>query len=422
MSIADHPQRVALTNELHARPPIALTAPAQVGFVVLKTAQNAISRPRDHDRQALEVLTRHYGLPQPEPDANHYQGTLGNASLKWEKHTEVATYTLWREGPSKREFDPEIMDLLPLNWCDGLSDTRLTSVLIDVRPWTSEAEIDAELRAQFSPESLAACYILEEAALIAGDFRMDPAGFLRFAIFVKDQTGPYRIGRIVQRLCEIETYKSLCMLGFARARSLSGSLVDLDHRLTGLLAGMEQQDADSALSLLLDLSADIEGVASPASFRFNATGAYERIVSERISALRETRFRGRQTLSEFMNRRFSPAMRTVQSTRHRLDRMATRAANAADFLRTRVDVARSEQSQKLLESMDRRADAQLQLQKTVEGLSVVAIGYYAVSLAGYLLAPIAKGLGVDKSTLLAVAAIPILFVIWRIVRSIRARH
>ena len=33
--------------------------------------------------------------------------------------------------------------------------------------------------------------------------------------------------------------------------------------------------------------------------------------------------------------------------------------------------------------MDRRTDLQLRLQQTVEGLSVVAISYYLVSLIGY---------------------------------------
>ena len=69
---------------------------------------------------------------------------------------------------------------------------------------------------------------------------------------------------------------------------------------------------------------------------------------------------------------------------------------AGELLRTRVDVERSAQNQKLLESMDRRADLALRLQETVEGLSVVAISYYAVSLASYLVYPLAEPLGLSK--------------------------
>lgn len=422
MPITDHPQRAGLTNELHARPSPAFTAPAQVGFVVLKPEQNAVSRPAENDLNALAALTRHYGLPAPDPAAKHYRGDLGRAALKWEKHTEVTSYTLMREGAASRDFDPGIFDLLPPSWNAAVSDARLTSVLVDVALWTSEQEVETYLREHFSAESLVASYVLDEAALIAGDFRMDGAGHIRFAVFVRPETGPNRIGRIVQRLCEIETYKTLSMLGFEKARSVSLPLVDVDERLTGLLSQMERGAADDTLSVLLDISGEIERHASVVAFRFAATEAYETLVGDRIAVLRATRFRGRQTLGEFMMRRFDPAMRTVASTRRKLDRMAARASNAAELLRTRVDVDRSAQSQRLLESMDRRADAQLQLQKTVEGLSVVAIGYYAVSLAGYLLAPVAKTMGWDKATLMALSAVPILLCVWWIVRSIRARH
>jgi uncharacterized membrane-anchored protein len=69
--------------------------------------------------------------------------------------------------------------------------------------------------------------------------------------------------------------------------------------------------------------------------------------------------------------------------------------------------------------MDRRAELQLQLQKTVEGLSVVAISYYAVSLAGYLLYPLAAALGLSKGTLTAMVVLPVVAVVWLLVRRIR---
>jgi uncharacterized membrane-anchored protein len=84
-----------------------------------------------------------------------------------------------------------------------------------------------------------------------------------------------------------------------------------------------------------------------------------------------------------------------------------------------VDVNRSAQNQDLLASMDRRADMQLRLQKTVEGLSVVAISYYAVSLVVYLISPLAEPLGTSKPTLTALAVVPVVLAVWLMVRSIR---
>jgi len=72
-----------------------------------------------------------------------------------------------------------------------------------------------------------------------------------------------------------------------------------------------------------------------------------------------------------------------------------------------------------MERMDQRAAQQLKLQKTVEGLSVVAVSYYAVNLAAYLLAPFAGLLGLSKVALTALITLPIVALVWLMIRSIR---
>ena len=114
-------------------------------------------------------------------------------------------------------------------------------------------------------------------------------------------------------------------------------------------------------------------------------------------------------------------MRMVKSTEERLRAMTNRATRVGNLLGTGVDVERSAQNKILLESMDRRADLQLRLQETVEGLSVVAINYYAVSPVAYLIYPIVKVLGVAKGTLIAAVALPILLLVWWAIRRICAR-
>jgi uncharacterized membrane-anchored protein len=92
--------------------------------------------------------------------------------------------------------------------------------------------------------------------------------------------------------------------------------------------------------------------------------------------------------------------------------MAERAQRAAELLRTRVDVERSAQNQKLLESMDKRADLQLRLQRTVEGLwwrSAIT-----VNLATYMAAiRLRKGMATAMATPLVV------LLVWLAMRRIR---
>ena len=99
--------------------------------------------------------------------------------------------------------------------------------------------------------------------------------------------------------------------------------------------------------------------------------------------------------------------------------MSDRALRAGDLLRTRVDVERSAQNRDLLASIDKRSDTQLRLQPTVEGLSTVAISYYAVSLAMYVLGPLEYQLGISKTTLAALVTPVVLIGVWAMVRRLR---
>jgi uncharacterized membrane-anchored protein len=97
-------------------------------------------------------------------------------------------------------------------------------------------------------------------------------------------------------------------------------------------------------------------------------------------------------------------------------------ARANQLLSTRVGISRERQNQTLLESMDRRAEAQLRLQQTVEGLSVAAITYYVVGLVGYLAKSLNHvGLPVDPEVAMGIAIPIVAGGVWYLTRRIRRR-
>ncbi|EYD74118.1 hypothetical protein Rumeso_04317 [Rubellimicrobium mesophilum DSM 19309] len=415
--IADHPLRYQLANELHARPFPTAAAPGWAAFLALKPPEE-VARDRQAERAHLLDILDRFGAPHAQPEATHWYGPLGRHWLKWESHTEFVTYTLLGEGPGERPFDPALFDVFPADWLARAPGSRLTSALLLIERAEDDEEIKARTEGWFVRESLAMSRILDDELVAASDFRIDPAGHMRFAVLARAGVSEQRLGRVVQRLCEVETYKAMAMLGFAQARALAPELAGLERRLTALVAGMAGTTrAEETLHDLLEVSSALEGLIARSSFRFRATVAYEAIVLQRIAALREERFEGRQTLTEFMARRFDPAMRTAAATETRLQALADRAIRAGDLLRTRVDVERSAQNQRLLESMDRRADLALRLQHTVEGLSVVAISYYAVGLTLYLLGPLAEDVG--KARLAAVVTPLVVLATWLGIRRVR---
>ncbi len=420
-TLEDHPLRYQLANELHARPFPSLDAPCRAAFLAIKQPHDAAARDRGADRAHLIALLDRFGADHPSPGATHFFGDLGKFKLKWESHTEFVTYTIFGNGVADRPFDAATFDAFPEDWLAEAPGMRITSILIRVEELTDEDAILGKVEDWFVAESVAVSSVLDGTAIIAGDFRIDPAGHMRFAVFVRPDTGSRRIGRIVQRLCEIETYKSMSMLGLARVRQIGSQMSALDQHMTTLTQEMtgEISSPEATLRGLLEISSELENLLAKNSFRFGATTAYEALVNQRVQVMREERFRGRQTFREFMMRRFDPAMRTVNASERNLHQMADRATRAANLLRTRVDVERSAQNQRLLESMDRRADLQLRLQKTVEGFSVVAISYYTVNLLSYLAEPLADPAGLPKTALTAALTLPVVLLVFLMVRRIR---
>ncbi len=122
-----------------------------------------------------------------------------------------------------------------------------------------------------------------------------------------------------------------------------------------------------------------------------------------------------------MKRRLEPAISTCQSTSDRFSLLSKRINNAGQLLRTRVDITIERQNQALLTSMDARAKTQLRLQETVEGLSIVAITSYVVSLIGSITEAVNTAESINVNTSL-VTGLSIPFVLIIVAIGVRRIH
>lgn len=416
-----HPERIALSNELHARPFPVLQAPSSAASIAI---ERDLASP-DSDREHLIALMDRYGAAHPAPNASHHSADLGKVRLKWERHSEFATYTLFSDQVSEVPFSGDLFKFFPDEWRGKSPGRLLSSVLVRIEVAKTQAEVVKRVQKigpeWFFDEAMAAAFVLEKEAVIVGDFRLDEQGHIRFAVFQVGDTGGHRMGRIVQRLIEIETYKTMSMLTLPIARDVFARLSDLDRDLGKVVSGMteETDNSQQELNHLLDISSKVESFSAETAFRFTAAEAYSALVYSRVNVLREERLSGYQLFSEFMMRRFEPAMRTCRSASARLADISGRAARASRLLGTRVSVQVNDQNRKILETMDKRAALQLRLQETVEGLSVVAISYYAVSLLVKFLYPLGKQVGLTESWVGAIVVAPVVLTVWMMVRNIR---
>ncbi|HET7776402.1 MAG TPA: DUF3422 domain-containing protein, partial [Azospira sp.] len=239
-------------------------------------------------------------------------------------------------------------------------------------------------------DSWVATTVADGAAWVVSDFQLHD-GWSRFLV-LDERLRHRQAGRTVQRLLEIETYRMMALLAFPVAKEVGRLLARVEGELADLMERMGEarspEDERLLLARLTRLAAEVEQSVTRTAFRFGAAEAYYALVQQRIRELREHRLNGFPPISEFMDRRLAPAINTCLSVARRQTDLSTRIARKSALLRTRVDIELERQNQELLGQMNRRAKLQLRLQETVEGLSVVAITYYASQLVSYL----AKGL------------------------------
>ncbi|HSV47971.1 MAG TPA: DUF3422 domain-containing protein [Ramlibacter sp.] len=382
-----HPQRAALHNEVHARPPEAMAPPLAISHVVMLCDADE----REASRSHLQALLRERHLPLPDAQSTHLRMDVGMFRLRWEMHTEFVTWTFTRsldaEGFGERE-PATALEEVPHEWLAQLPGQGLASLhlwVLDSKGFGSTSLA----RHVLNEETLVASTVADGHGELYTDFALHADGFSRMVLLSGGMT-QRRLGRLVQQLLEIDAYRMAALLGLPAAREAGAVLAYAERELAELAGAIRVAARDQEpqlLDRLTKLAGEVESQYAATHSRFSASAAYFELVDRRLADIAESRLAGSQTLSEFINRRLSPARSTWEWATRRQDALSQRVSRISNLLRTRVEIEQQQSSQALLATMNTRQGLQLKLQATVEGLSVAAITYYIVGLVSY----VAKG-------------------------------
>ncbi|MDX2234019.1 MAG: DUF3422 domain-containing protein [Hyphomonadaceae bacterium] len=410
-----HPERDRLLAEAHARPSTPVSAPLLATRIATMSGEGG----GEVDRAHMAALCRKIGAAEPGPGARWCVLDGGRWSLRWERHTEVSTWTVFRPGAEAENagFTATALDIVPQDWLASLPGEVLAAAHVSI--------VSADRPAlPFTDAETIATRVANGEIDVFTDFRAGPDSFTRF-VMIQRGAAAATAGRILQQLFEIETYRLLALLAFPLAGSTSVHLAKLEADAAAAAAHVAEEggvDADRALlSRLAALAGEAETLVGATGFRFAAARAYHGLVQERIGQLHETAIEGRPTIAEFMERRLAPAMRTCNAVAERQRDVIERIARTTQMLNTRVEVAAEATNVGLLASMDRRAQQQLRLQQTVEGLSVAAIAYYALGLLKFVIEAMAEVFpGINPILATGLAAPLVIFGVWHVLKRIRA--
>jgi uncharacterized membrane-anchored protein len=436
-SSLNHALRVPLAAEVHSRPFLHLHGPEAITHLAVYAGNGSPAGSVNSGLQHvfLADLCGQFGVAAPAAESKFFFHDFGRFRLKWECHTEFATYTFSQRQDTAPEieqaFERMPLQQVPQQWLASLEGKIMvaTHVVLDGSD-TPVPDYGRRLRRVFEGHTLVASRVLHDAELWT-DFRIQADGFSR--LVVRDVgLMEQQAGRLVQRVLEIETYRMMCLLGLPHAQQATPVLNDIEGELASLTAAMvatddsrgenNPDDEQALLGQITRLAARLEKLAVDDSYRFSASQAYFRLVRSRIDELREERMEGFPTVGEFMERRLTPAVNTCAAIASRQEALARRIAQTNDLLRTRVGIVQEQQNRQILQSMNRRAAQQLKLQQAVEGLSVVAISYYLIGLLGYAWkAAKAAGLPVNPDIATGLMVPLVAGAVWLGLRRVRRR-
>lgn len=375
----EHEWRAAILSELHARPFLPLEAPRRIyHFAFATNHEEALA-----DRQALERLALARDVAPPPVGSKFHYFRFGPWRLRWEQHTEFTTYT-WSTGK-----DAE----LPFHHADPVMSGEIffeppgrliVATHIAVVDRTQQLEALADL---FNSQSLCVIRADKNAANILTDFAPDAHGYTRFVIRLIDAR-PREAGRLAQRIMEIETYRTMALLGLPLARDVSPELRAMEQELSSITQALrgapESNDSHELLRRLSALLATSEALSNRTAFRFGAGRAYHALVKNRLDLLNETKEGVYSTLSNFLSARFDPAIETCNAVEARQLRLSNDVERATNMMRTGVTLEMERQNSALLDDMNRRNRLQMRLNRMVQGISLAGLAYYLIGLFSYL--------------------------------------
>ena len=195
----DHLQRLALHNEVHARPPEPMQAPQVISRVVMWVDRASAQASRDH----LAQLLHDHHLPAPDAQTNHVRMDLGSFRMRWELHTEFVSWTFMRPVSSDVFAQSEPMtavQAVPQKWLAQLPGECLARLHVWLVP-SSTLDIHTDMPKVLHEDTLVASTVAEGHGEVYTDFQLHPDGYSRIVLLTGSLT-PRRQGRLVQQLLE----------------------------------------------------------------------------------------------------------------------------------------------------------------------------------------------------------------------------
>ncbi|WP_298720451.1 DUF3422 family protein [uncultured Oceanisphaera sp.] len=364
-----HPLREQIIAEVHARPFQKLQGPLGMRHIAVVYD----GAPLQDVQQSVFRLIDLLGLQETISKSRFWQGENDRLTLRFEAHHEFYTLTLTALNTLE-------LPQLPAEWLASVPGSFLCGAEILFRAHRANVDENAWLDKHFGDYQVNSSMVMSGVGQMWTDFYpREDSGLVR--VLVEDRgLQLQQAGRLLQRICEIETYRHVALLALPLANDMVPAINQLETELVELSTRVASEEPSVLLHQLMSLAQRLEELSALTSNRFSAAEAYFTLVNKRIGELRETRIEGRQTVEQFMDRRLDPATRTCRTAGLRIEQLSRRLARTTQLVRSQVDLSVEQQNRDMLASLSKRAGEQLRLQAKLESFSIIVVTYYAFDL------------------------------------------
>ena len=202
-----HVDRDRLLAEAHARPSTPLEAP----IVAIRLANVSGQEAAETDRSHMATLCDLFGECAPDRRARWWALDGPGWSMRWERHTEFSSWTLFCPPPSAA--DPRgALERLPADWLAAFPADVIVATMLELR-----RDDTGNLTPPMASDGVQiGAQVLEGAARVFTDFRADDSGMTRFRLLLQSRDAALA-GRLALMLLEIETYRMMALLAFPLA-------------------------------------------------------------------------------------------------------------------------------------------------------------------------------------------------------------
>jgi uncharacterized membrane-anchored protein len=343
--------------------------------------------------------------------------------IRWEYHTKFSIYTFIRFNKDEAPFHCSAWLLLPHSWCTSILGLLIAATHIDIQ---SSKPSHSQLQQIFVGHAISANFIAENNAVVWTSFKPASDNFDRILVVNHELNGS-QTGRSLRCLLEISSYRMMALLSFPLAKRLLPIIATMEKKLANITIDLKHiKESNKSQKILLnklsELSAQLESLIADNQYRFDASNAYLDLVINRLDELKEQEISGVTTLSDFLSRRLTPAIRTGSSVKKRMLNLSNRIEKPSDLLRTKISLGLEEQNQDLLKALNRRSHIQLRLHQLVESVSMIAISYYVIQMISYVLVLPTKWLDIVSKDQVIALSVPIVITsVWYTLHKLKIK-